>query len=102
MEIMASYDFGRLFDSDFALKLYGNLTWMFTYQDQTKGVWNKTLSVRKQNANFGLDFLHQKGFSARLNGRFAGHRIEKNFIGDKYRPTLNDLLSESQPLGLIN
>lgn len=97
MEIMASYDFGRLFDSDFALKLYGNLTWMFTYQDQTKGVWNKTLSVRKQNANFGLDFLHQKGFSARLNGRFAGHRIEKNFIGDKYRPTLNDLLSESQP-----
>lgn len=102
MEIMASYDFGTLFDNDFALKLYGNLTWMFTYKDRTDGVWNTTWSVRKQNANFGLDFLHHKGFSARLNGRFIGHRIEKNYVGAKYRPTLSDLQAESQPENLAN
>jgi len=102
MEIMASYDFGTLFERRFSLKLYGNLTWMFLYEDCTDGVWNKTWSVRKQNANFGLDFLHNKGFSARLNGRFIGHRIEKNYIAAKYRPTLADLMEESQPYNLEN
>lgn len=97
MEIMASYDFGRLTDKDFSLKLYGNLTWMFDYKDKTDGVWSKTLSIRKQQANFGLDFLHGKGFSARLNGRFSGHRLEKNFISASYRPTLAALLAETQP-----
>lgn len=97
MEIMASYDLGTLFERRFGLKVYGNLTWMFTYEDRTNGIWNKTWSVRKQNANFGLDFLNNKGIRARLNGRFMGHRIEKNYINKKYRPTLNDLQAESQP-----
>lgn len=102
MEIMASYDFGTLFERRFSLKLYGNLTWMFLYEDRTGDVWSKTWSVRKQNANFGLDFLHNKGFSARLNGRFIGHRIEKNYVAAKYRPTLEDLQKESQPYYLEN
>lgn len=102
MEIMASYDFGTLFERKFALKLYGNLTWMFNYEDFSNGVWSKTWSVRKQNANFGLDFLHNKGFSARLNGRFMGHRIEKNYISDKIRPDLKDLQKENQPSLLAN
>lgn len=94
---MASYDFGTLFERKFALKLYGNLTWMFLYDDYSNGVWNKTWSVRKQNANFGLDFLSNKGFSARLNGRFMGHRIEKNYIAATYRPDLKKLQEETQP-----
>lgn len=97
LEVMASYDFGTLFESKFALKLYGNLTWMFDYKDKSNGVWNKTWSVRKQNANFGLDFLSNKGFSARLNARFMGHRIEKNYIGAAFRPDLEKLQKESQP-----
>lgn len=97
IEVMASYDFGTLFERKFALKLYGNLTWMFLYDDYSNGVWNKTWSVRKQNANFGLDFLSNKGFSARLNGRFMGHRIEKNYIAATYRPDLKKLQEETQP-----
>lgn len=102
MEITASYDFGSLFENNFSLKLYGNLTWMFHYDDYSNGVWSKTWSVRKQNANFGLSFLSKKGISARLNGRFMGHRIEKNYIADKYRPTLKELQEETQPELLAN
>lgn len=102
MEIMASYDLGSLFEQKFVLKLYGNLTWMFTYRNRIEDVWFTTWSVRKQNANFGLDFLHRKGFSARLNGRFIGHRIEKNYIGEKYRPTLKELQAQNQAACLEN
>lgn len=102
LELAASYDLGTLFEKDFSLKVYGNLTWMFKYEDQSKGVWSKTLSVRKQNANFGISYLHQNGLSAGLNGRFMGHRIEKNFIAAKYRPTLKDLQSETQTDLLAN
>lgn len=96
LEVMGSYNFGTLADYKFSLKLYGNLTWMFNFKNKTSEGWIETISVRKQNANFGLDFLSQCGFSARLNGRFIGHRFEKDFIGDKVRPTLNGLREKYQ------
>ena len=96
LEVLASYNFGALYDYKFSLKLYGNLTWMFDFKDKSKDVWTETISVRKQNASFGLDFLAQNGFSARLNGRFMGSRFEKNFVGEDFRPTLADLWTEYQ------
>lgn len=96
LEVMASYNIGALFDYKFSLKAYGNLTWMLDFKDKNKGIWKETLSVRKQNLNFGLDFLSTQGFGVKLNGRFIGSRFEKDFIGDKIRPTLKGLREKNQ------
>lgn len=101
LEIMASYDLGALYDYSFSLKAYANATFMLKDQNKSANVWSEMKYVRKQNANFGIEYGTTKGFKLRLNGRYIGARIENNYFLAKYYPsvrtTLPALASVSQP-----
>lgn len=99
IELQAAYDLGAIFDYRFSLKFYANATIMTkasmkindtTTQDQKY--------VRKQNANFGIEYGCHKGIRIRLNGRYIGSRIEDNwFTYYPVRTNLAALAQESQP-----
>lgn len=115
IEIVASYDFGALSDYDYSLRVYLNYTHIIDATEEKKqsnGTFAKSemTFVRDNNASFGIEFDNLKGFSARLNGRYIGHRYENNYMfmadysnypnvtrmpinfnGDKVRPSvIND------------
>lgn len=95
IEVMASYDFGSLFDYDFSLKLYANYTQLFDSYVKEKKIVKETIDgkvveksvtvkgdmkyVRDKNASFGLEYDNLKGFQCRLNGRYIGRRYEDNW-----------------------
>jgi len=105
VELSADYDFGSLFDQHFTLELYTNWTYLFdannsqltkssTGADST--FTRDLLNVRKLNGNFGLSFRNQKGLSARLNARYSGSRLEKDYF-NYLRPEIStsDYTTES-------
>lgn len=100
LEIAASYDLGSLFEYRFSLKAYTNATFML----KTKVHINDTVTqdqkyVRKQNANFGLEYVMHNGLRFRANGRYIGSRIEDNWFSyyAQVRSELPALAQESQP-----
>lgn len=109
LEVMASYDFGALYDYAFSLKAYANLTFMLNTEVtmpekvQTDGIKIPATTedmkyVREQTGNFGIQFLYEK-VSFRFNGRYMGSRIEDNWYTyySDVRPDLPALAEEAQP-----
>ncbi len=97
LEVMASYDFGSLYDYAFSLKAYANLTFMFNADMKMDegGVEEEITCIREQSGNFGIQFLYEK-LSFRFNGRYMGSRIEKDWNSGK-RPELPALAEKAEP-----
>ncbi len=98
IEVMASYDFGKLFSDDISLKAYFNGTILLTSEVEDNNKWSDMWYVRKQNMNFGINFSAFNKWNFKLNGRFIGHRIEKNWYSyySQVRPALPALLDRTQ------
>lgn len=88
LELMASTNIGTLFNSNFDLELYSNLTYLLnskvkeTLKDKegkSNLIERDMLYVRDINANFGIYFKHQRGFTTRLNARYIGNRLENDW-----------------------
>ncbi len=104
LELALSYDFGSLFDYDFSLKAYANTTFLFRNELQKSGSdkWEETLYTREKIGNFGLHFMSEEKWNIRVNGRFIGSRIEKDYFAPSQwskgtRPTLANLAMQTQP-----
>ncbi len=80
VEISFAYDLGSLSGYRYSLKFYCNLTHLLNSEVQTEGITSDIKYVRKNKASFGIEFRNFKGISARLNGRYIGHRYEDNYI----------------------
>lgn len=103
LELLGSYDFGALNNYSYSLRLYANYTHLFnTTVEEEKTVAGKKQVitsdmkyVRKHSGNFGLDFDNLKGFCARLNIRYMGHRLENNWYNKPTaRPQITDRVLE--------
>jgi vitamin B12 transporter len=90
LEFSADYDIGSLFNERFSLSLYSNWTWLFNsyYSNTATSItgtdstyYRDQLYVRKLNGNFGISYRDKNGFSARLNGRYEGFRLEDDSFG---------------------
>ncbi len=84
IELMSSYNLGSLFAKAFDLEAYANFTWMLRNEfSQMVGTDMHTYDmqyVRKTNGNFGLNYQTKNKISMRLNGRFIGSRLERDFF----------------------
>lgn len=87
LEIMFSSDIAKAFQSDYSLELYAGFTQLFDNTFDTADEDNKdkkikkdVLTVRRNTGNFGIVFDTNKGFVTRLNARFIGKRLEKDFM----------------------
>ncbi len=89
IELMASINIGALYNNKFKLEFYGKLTHMFnntvdeTLRSSTGNdsiVKRDLLYVRKSNAIFGINYDNYKGFSTRLNARYIGPRLERDYF----------------------
>ena len=79
LEYMLSADFGRMFDKDYSLELYASFTHIFRSDVNTPTGKTEREYVSRNTANFGISFLNRK-FSARINGRYIGSKLERNFV----------------------
>ncbi len=81
LEIEASYDFGAISDYNYSLKFYANYTHLFDTKIELDGdqIEYDLRYVREKSGNFGVELDNLKGFYARLNARYSGHRFEDNW-----------------------
>jgi outer membrane receptor protein involved in Fe transport len=81
IELMSSYNFGKLFTQSFDLEAYANFTWIlrneFTQLVGTEMLTRDMQYVRNANGNFGLRYQQNK-INMRLNSRFIGSRLERD------------------------
>ncbi len=100
IELMASYDFGVLFDNQFSLKTYINGTFMLKTEVEVNDKWEDMKYVRKKTVNFGVQFMSNNKWNFKLNGRFIGRRVEDNWYNPAWypnvRPTLPILADRTQ------
>ena len=84
IELMSSYNLGNLFAKAFDLEAYVNFTWMlrneFLQMIGTEMLTRDMQYTRKSNGNFGLNYHGKNKISMRLNGRFIGSRLEKDWF----------------------
>jgi vitamin B12 transporter len=88
LEAELSYDFGALRNNEFVLRPYTNATKTIKAEEITiASDGTKTLrdiyNVTDLTVNYGVDFS-KKGFDARLNGRYVGHRKDTDFNDPKF------------------
>lgn len=80
LELMSSFDFGKLADQKYKLELYSNWTFMFKSELQIKedgSTLKKDMQyVSKNTGSFGLFYDSYNGWTSRLNARFLGSRLE--------------------------
>ncbi len=81
IELMSSYNFGKLLTQSFDLEAYANFTWIlrneFTQLVGTEMLTRDMQYVRNANGNFGLRYQQNK-INMRLNSRFIGSRLERD------------------------
>lgn len=97
-EILLSSNVARLWNAPYRLELYGGLTYFLNnrFKDQVKNASGEmntlnrnTLYTRDMTANFGVNFMNNQGFEAHLIGRYAGHRLENDWMYlDNLRPDI--------------
>lgn len=101
VEVIVAYDFGALVDYAYSLKAYFNGTFMLKSKAEIAEEWQDIRNIRNQTINFGLQFMTQEKWTARVNGRYMGSRIENNWYNPAWypnvRPTLATLAKETQP-----
>lgn len=88
LEFITTSNIARLWTSKYKLELYGALTWLInnTFND---GVTKKSLYSRDVTGNFGLGFDNYKGFVFGINCRYAGHRLENDWMAwENLRPEI--------------
>lgn len=100
IELMASYDIGNISGNKFKLEFYSNWTWMLRneFETNTGGDTNTKDSqfVRKTNGNFGVIFAPKPFLSVRLNGRYTGSRLERDyFTSSRYDEDAGKYIEES-------
>jgi outer membrane receptor protein involved in Fe transport len=81
IEFILSSNIGNLFANQFKLEIYGNFTFMLKNEIEENSITKTMLYTRKSNSDFGVFFDNNKGFSTRLNARYIGNRLEKDFFG---------------------
>jgi vitamin B12 transporter len=83
IELVSSFNFGKLISSKLLFEAYANFTWMLKNNfTQTESGQEKTydmLYVRKTNGNFGLNYQGGK-INMRLNSRLIGKRLETDYF----------------------
>ncbi|CAN2049903.1 iron complex outermembrane recepter protein [Candidatus Magnetomoraceae bacterium gMMP-13] len=72
LEAEFSYDIGEVFDWDFEIKPYLNLTYLTEYKDDETD--NDLLYTPETNISYGLKVSDFKGFKARLNFAYTGKK----------------------------
>lgn len=75
-----AFDFGVFADYRYSLKLYAGLTHLLKAEVQIDTIVSDMNYVRGNNAAFGIEFRNFKGFAARINARYIGHRLEDNWL----------------------
>ncbi|MCK5821382.1 MAG: TonB-dependent receptor [Bacteroidales bacterium] len=75
-----AFDFGVFSDYRYSLKLYASITHLLKSEVVIDSVVSDMNYVRRNNASFGVEFRNFKGFSARINCRYIGHRLEDNWL----------------------
>lgn len=80
-EAMVGFDLGKALSKSYSLNIYANYTRIF--HSKLKSVSGKTdiRYLAHNSATMGIDFTI-KGFSARINGRYIGSKINDNYIFD--------------------
>lgn len=80
IELMSSFDFGKLAAKNYKLELYSNWTFMLKnelqIEDSGTTLKKDMLYVSKTNGSFGLFYDSFKGLTTRLNARYLGSRLE--------------------------
>ena len=84
LEVMLSADLAALFDSRQTLELYANYTRLFTDEFDAKNggetVTKALIGVREETGSFGIYYNDGRRFSARLNARLLGHKLENDWF----------------------
>ncbi|MEA1876576.1 MAG: TonB-dependent receptor [Bacteroidota bacterium] len=75
-----AFDFGVFADYRYSLKLYAGFTHLTKAEVIIDTVVSDMNYVRRNNASFGIEFRNFKGFSARINARYIGRRLEDNWL----------------------
>ncbi|WP_418894132.1 TonB-dependent receptor plug domain-containing protein [Limibacterium fermenti] len=92
VELLASVNIARLAGYSTKLEVYGGWTYMLNYTFVEKETKKKKdlLLVNRANANFGIYYENNDGFSTRLHARYKGSRLEENKISTKAREITED------------
>jgi vitamin B12 transporter len=93
IEFSVAYDLGVIAGFKYSLKVYGNLTHMFTDKVTVDTIVSQMKNIRKDNASFGIEYNSLKAVVVRLNVRYIGHRYEDNFLY-----TYNSTLKKNVPV----
>lgn len=88
LEAEAEYDFGALNGYPYSLRLFTSATLTHLAEEVTrKSDGSETVrdifNVADLTANYGLAYANQKGFEARLSGRYVGNRKDTDFHDPK-------------------
>ncbi len=80
LELLSSFDFGKLANQKYKLELYSNWTFMFNTELEIKDAGVMLMKdmqyVSKTNGSFGVFYDSYKGITSRLNARYLGARLE--------------------------
>lgn len=93
-ELVLSSNLAKLWSAPYRLELYGGLTYFLKNEfddniDENTTITRESLYTRDMTANFGISFNNNKGFEARLNGRYIGHRLENDWMSwNNLRPDI--------------
>lgn len=80
-EAMLSFDLGRALYKSYSLNFYANYTRIFHSKLRSASGKTDIRYLAQNSATMGIDFTI-KGFSARINGRYIGSKINDNYIFD--------------------
>ncbi len=89
LELMFSSDIAKALGSRYSLELYAGFTHLFNDKFEEikdkdtpnqKKLTKDMLYVRRNTGNFGITFDTNNGFVTRLNARYIGKRLEKDFM----------------------
>lgn len=77
-----AFDFGVFSDYRYSAILYARFSHLLRAEVKVDSTYGDMRYVRGTNASFGMEFRNFKGFTARLNARYIGHRFEDNWLYD--------------------
>lgn len=98
IEILLTSNLAALWNAPYRLELQGGMTHYFNTEFKEKAtneagqsveVTKDMLYIRRTTANLGIKFDNNRGFVARVNGRYIGHRLENDYMGN-LRPALTE------------
>ena len=89
LEAELAYDFGALRNASYSLRLFTSTTLTSRAEEITRNsdgteTVRDIFNVADITANYGLDYGNQKGWHARLSGRYVGNRKDTDFNDPKY------------------